>query len=69
MPYTADHYAEDRGPSFPFACNIPAQTVVEEQALNPESEQEQLPMPNPKSLAASQEIADQSGPGDSLLSP
>ena len=54
--------------SFPFACNIPAQTVVEEQALNPESEQEQLPMPNPKSLAASQEIADQSGPGDSLLS-
>ena len=54
--------------SFPFACNLPAQAAIDEKAVLPEPDQGELPMPNPESLASSEEIADRSGPGDSLLS-
>ncbi len=54
--------------SFPFTCNLPAQTVIDEKAVVPEPDQGEIPMPNPASLASSEEIADKSGPGDSLLS-
>jgi murein DD-endopeptidase MepM/ murein hydrolase activator NlpD len=63
------HFVPQLTSSFPFACNIPAQAVLEEKAFEAESDQnQQLAMPDPASLAASEDIADQSAPGDSLLS-